>query len=281
MDCLKAACDQAKLGFGISSFAAWQSIPCASFATRYPMHVSRKSLWTLPLRGIEWIGGHPLGVQIGLLVVALSIWGFVAIADEVMEGETLKFDDWVIESLRQADNPKRPIGPRWLAEMARDVTALGGVACLSLLVAAVAGFLLLRQMYGAMALVLGATLGGLLVSSLLKWCFNRPRPDVVPHLDMVYTSSFPSGHSMLSAIVFLTLGALLGSFVKQRRLKAYFLLVAIGLTTLVGLSRVFLGVHYPTDVLAGWCAGLAWAAACWVTTRILQRKGAVEDELGG
>jgi undecaprenyl-diphosphatase len=237
----------------------------------------RRSAWNLPLRLFDWIGGHPLGLQLGLLVVVVSIWGFVAIADEVMEGETLKFDDWVLVSLRQANHPARPIGPRWLAEMARDVTALGGVACLTLLVAAVAGFLLLRRMYGAMALVLATTLGGLLVSSLLKGWFDRPRPDVVPHLDMAYTSSFPSGHSMLSAIVFLTLGALLGSFVKQRRLKAYFLLVAILLTTLVGLSRVFLGVHYPTDVLAGWCAGLAWATACWIAARVLQRRGAVEE----
>jgi undecaprenyl-diphosphatase len=231
------------------------------------------------LRLFDWIGGHPLGLQLGLLVVASSIWGFVVIADQVTDGNTLKFDDWVLESLRQSEHPERPIGPRWLAEMARDVTALGGVACLTLLVAAVAGFLLLRRMYSAMALVLGATLSGLLVGSLLKWWFHRPRPEIVPHLDMVYTSSFPSGHSMLSAIVFLTLGALLGSFVQQRRLKAYFLLVAIVLTTLVGLSRIYLGVHYPTDVLAGWCAGLAWATACWLVARLLQLRGAVEGEM--
>lgn len=231
------------------------------------------------MRLFDWIGGHQLSVQVGLLVVALSVWGFVAIADEVMDGETIRFDDWVLRSLRRPDDPGHPIGPSWLAEMARDITALGGAACLALLVTAVAGFLLLRRAYGAFVLILSATLGGLLVSSLLKWWFARPRPDVVPHLDMVYTSSFPSGHSMLSAVVFLTLGVLLGSFVKQRRLKAYFLLVALVLTTLVGLSRVFLGVHYPTDVLAGWCAGMGWATACWVVSRMLQRRGTVEDEI--
>ena len=119
-------------------------------------------------------------------------------------------------------------------------------------------------------------MGGLLVSTLLKAGYNRPRPDLVPHLSMVFTSSFPSGHSMLSAIVFLTLGSLLGRFVHEWRLKAYFLVVSLTLTFLVGVSRVYLGVHYPTDVLAGWTAGLAWALVCSLVARYLQRRGAVE-----
>jgi undecaprenyl-diphosphatase len=161
-------------------------------------------------------------------------------------------------------------------EVARDLTALGGVAFLTLLTLSVAGFLWLRKMYGAMWLVLGSTLGGLLASTTLKLMFDRPRPDLVPHLSDAFTSSFPSGHSFLSATVFLTLGSLLGRFVYQRRLKAYFLLVAVALTLLVGISRVYMGVHYPTDVLAGWSAGLAWALACWLLARFLQHRGAVD-----
>jgi undecaprenyl-diphosphatase len=160
--------------------------------------------------------------------------------------------------------------------MGRDLTALGGMAVLTLLTLAVTGFLWLRRMYGAMWLVMGATLGGLLVTTALKEWFDRPRPDIVPHLSIVLSSSFPSGHSMMSATVFLTLGALLGRFVQELRLKAYFLIVALILTFLVGLSRVYMGVHWPTDVLAGWCAGFTWATLCWLAARWLQHRGKVE-----
>ena len=179
------------------------------------------------------------------------------------------------EHRRRSDDPVKLLGPDWLVEVGH-ITALGGIAVLSLLTLTVTGFLWLRRQYGAMWLVLAATLGGLTVTTLLKNSFDRPRPALVPHLSLVYTSSFPSGHSMLSATVFLTLGALLGRVVRQRRLRAYFLIVALTLTFLVGASRVYLGVHYPTDVLAGWAAGLAWAIICWLIARVLQRRGAVE-----
>jgi undecaprenyl-diphosphatase len=119
----------------------------------------------------------------------------------------------------------------------------------------------------------------LIVSQSLKSFFHRPRPDLVPHLAQVYTSSFPSGHAMLSATVFLTIGALLGRFVQEPVLKAYFLIVAGVLTLLVGVSRVYVGVHYPTDVLAGWTAGLAWALICWLVARWMQHRGLVRDKL--
>jgi undecaprenyl-diphosphatase len=225
----------------------------------------------------EWIGKYELHVLIGLLVAAGAVWGFVLIADEVTEGDTQQFDEWAVRVLRRADDPAKPIGPDWLVEVGRDLTALGGVAALTLITLAVAGFLWLRRMYGAMWLVVVATLGGLIASTLLKSLFDRPRPNLVPHLSHVYTSSFPSGHSMLSATVYLTLGALLGRFFQERGLRAYFLIVALVLTTLVGVSRVYLGVHYPTDVLAGWTAGLAWAIICWLVARWLQKRGKVEQ----
>jgi undecaprenyl-diphosphatase len=128
-----------------------------------------------------------------------------------------------------------------------------------------------------MWLLIAATLGGCTVSLLLKHAFDRPRPQLVPHLSIVHTSSFPSGHSMLAAAVYLTLGALLGQFVHERVLKAYFLIVAIALTVLVGLSRVYMGVHYPTDVLTGWTGGLAWALICWLIARFMQRRHIVEE----
>lgn len=129
-----------------------------------------------------------------------------------------------------------------------------------------------------MAFMLAAIIGGVVVSTLLKSLFDRPRPDLVPHLSHVYTSSFPSGHSMLSAIVYLTLGSLLAAVMPSRKLKVYVLAVAIIVTVVVGASRVYLGVHYPTDVLAGWLAGLVWALLCWLIARWLQRRGKVEPE---
>jgi undecaprenyl-diphosphatase len=147
---------------------------------------------------------------------------------------------------------------------------------LVLVTLAVLGFLLLARKYHALLLLLGATLGGLLLNILLKSYYERPRPTVVPHLSDVRTPSFPSGHSMLSAVVYLTLGAMLARLVERRRLKLYFVAVALLLAFLVGVSRVYLGVHYPTDVLAGWAIGLAWAVLCWLVTQYLQRRGAVE-----
>ena len=237
-----------------------------------------RAVWSPLRRAIAWIGQHELSVLIGLLVLVLAVWGFVALADVVTEGKTQAFDNKLLRALRRADDPATPIGPRWLHEVGRDLTALGGIAVLTLMIAAVVGFLLLRQSYGAMWLVIIATLGGLIVSTLLKGVFDRDRPDIVPHLSHVMTTSFPSGHSLLSAVVYLTLGSLLGRFVESGVLKAYFLFVALTLTFLVGVSRVYMGVHYPTDVLAGWSAGLAWAVLCWLVARWLQRRGTVERE---
>ncbi|MCI0464888.1 MAG: phosphatase PAP2 family protein [Gemmataceae bacterium] len=225
----------------------------------------------------EWLGSRDLDVLLAVLVLVVGAWSFIELADEVREGGTPRFDEALIRALRHPADPADPIGPRWLAEAMRDLTALGSVAVLFLVTLAVSGYLLLRQRYRALVLVLVATLGGQLLSSVLKDYFARPRPAFVPHLAYVSTASFPSGHSMLSAIVYLTLGALLTRLVEPLKLKLYFLTLALLLTFLVGCSRVFLGVHYPTDVLAGWSAGLTWAVLCWLVARSLQRRGAMEN----
>lgn len=227
---------------------------------------------------ISWLAGHVNIVLVAVLLIVGGTWGFIELADEVREGDTQRFDDWAVRAMRRADDPSQPIGPHWLPEVGRDLTALGGVAVLSLTTAFVAGYLLIVRKYHAMWLVLAATLGGLLISTLLKHLIDRARPDLVPHLSHVYTSSFPSGHSMLSAVVYLTLGALLTRLASERRVKLYFLAAALLLTFLVGVSRVYMGVHYPTDVLAGWTAGLVWALLCWLVARYLQRRGAVEKD---
>jgi undecaprenyl-diphosphatase len=229
-------------------------------------------------RIIDWLGGHG-GIVIGVvLIVVMGTWGFIALADEVREGDTQRFDEWAVRALRRPDNPAVPIGPKWLAEVGRDLTALGGVAVLSIATAIVVGYYLILGKRRAALFVVFATLGGLILSSLLKHLFDRPRPEVVPHLSYVSSSSFPSGHSMLSATVYLTLGSLLMRLTPKRRVKLYYLLVAMTLTFLVGISRVYMGVHYPTDVLAGWTAGLVWALLCWLLARTLQQRGTVERD---
>jgi undecaprenyl-diphosphatase len=211
----------------------------------------------------------------GFLAVG-SVWAFVLLAGAVREGATHEFDALAIRAFRNPHQPELLRGPEWLAGAARDITALGSGVVLLLFTTAVAVFLGVRRQTHALVLVVVAALGGLLLANGLKLVFQRPRPDLVPHLARVDSPSFPSGHAVSSAVVYLTLGALLSQLVQERKLKAYFLGFALFLTFLVGLSRVVLGVHYPSDVLAGWWLGLAWALVCWMTAAYLQRRGTVE-----
>lgn len=238
------------------------------------------SVFMTSLRKTTYWSAHRLErVTLLLLVtVAGGLWGFVELADTVMEGETHEFDRWLLLLLRVPGDASDPLGPGWLEEAGRDITALGGVSVLTLITLLAGGFLVLQRKWRVALLLLAAVAGGLLLSSLLKFGFDRPRPDLVPHGALVYTASFPSGHSMLSAVVYLTLGAILASTERQRWVKAYLLGCGVSLTLLIGVSRVYLGVHWPTDVLAGWTAGAVWAASCWLVARTLQRAGQVEDD---
>jgi undecaprenyl-diphosphatase len=134
----------------------------------------------------------------------------------------------------------------------------------------------MTQKRAAALWVAASVSGGVVLSNALKLAFERPRPDLVPHAARVFTTSFPSGHATLAAVSYLTLGALLASLHTSRRLRLYFILLAVILTLAIGVSRVYLGVHYPTDVLAGWCIGAAWAALCWIIALWLQNRGKIE-----
>jgi undecaprenyl-diphosphatase len=219
---------------------------------------------------------NELALLIPMLLLAGGIYSLVQLSEAVERGSTQRFDDWAIRILRNPANPAIPIGPAWLPEVGRDLTALGGVAVLVLTIFAVAGFLLLEHKRRSMWLLLAASGGGLVLSLLLKHLVARGRPELVPHLSGVYTSSFPSGHSMLSATVYLTLGALMARTVTDRATRIYCVAVAGVISFLVGVSRIYMGVHYPTDVLAGWAAGALWALACWTLAAALQKRGAVE-----
>jgi len=227
---------------------------------------------------ISWLGRHEFATLVVIVLIAAGVWGFAELADEVMEGETASFDERVLLAMRNPADPADPRGPDWIEEVGRDLTALGGIVLLTFLTMAVAGYLWLDGKRRATLFVLAAITGGMLLSLVLKESFDRPRPDLVPYGSKIMTTSFPSGHSMMSAVTYLTLGALLARMHARPAMKAYVLILALLLTIAVGVSRVYVGVHWPTDVLAGWTAGATWALLCWLVARWMQRRGQVEAE---
>jgi undecaprenyl-diphosphatase len=232
------------------------------------------------IRRIRFLPAVEVGTLISIIIVAGGVLFFSELV-EMIQGEPQAFDRWVLLALRNPGDLSDPIGPAWLELVYRDITSLGGAAVLTLMTAIVIGFLIVDEKRAAALFVLASVAGGTLLSVILKLVFARPRPDVVPHLVAVSSASFPSGHAMLSAVVYLTLGALLSRVEGPPRVKIYVLSIAILITFLVGMSRIYLGVHWPTDVLAGWCAGAAWATLCWRIALTLQRRGEVEGESEG
>lgn len=209
-------------------------------------------------------------------VLCLGVWLFIRVAGLVADETHLETETRFMRMMRSAENPELPAGPVWLVEAGRDVSAVGGAVVVVTLSLLVTGFLAMRRQWGRVVLITATVAGGYALSNGLKLAFDRPRPDIVPHLALVHSASFPSGHSMLSSLVYLTMGALLAQSTDRRREKIYFVGAAFFLTFAIGLSRVFLGVHYPTDVLAGWSAGTAWALACWLVASRLRPAAAAE-----
>lgn len=202
-----------------------------------------------------------------LAIATGAAWTFAVVAEAMGEGESHGIDRQIVRALRDSADPGNPIGPTWFEEAARDVTALGGIAVLGLASLTVIVYVLLRGAYKNAIVIAIAVIGAQLASSLLKLGFSRPRPDLVPHLTEVYTASFPSGHAMVSTAVYLTFATQLASLHREVVIRGYLIATAITLVLVIGASRVYLGVHWPTDVLAGWAAGAAWALFVWAGTR--------------
>jgi undecaprenyl-diphosphatase len=217
--------------------------------------------------------------QSALTLAAVSVLlslAFFSLSLAVVRGVTGDVDREILLGMRENGDVADPYGPRWAEQIGRDMTALGGVAVLSLLTFAVTAFFWLSSMRRAAVYVAVASLGALAVSSGLKNVFDRPRPDLVPHGAYVYTASFPSGHATMAAAVYLTLGLVASRFVRRRRLKVLLISLAVFVTAAVGVSRVYLGVHWPSDVLGGWAIGFAWALVCWSVSVWLQDYGILE-----
>lgn len=213
---------------------------------------------------------------LALLFIAAALWGFVHLADGVSEGEGAWLDTRIMLLLREPGDPARPLGGERAEGVVRDVTALGGWTLATLITAAIVGWLLLAGRGRQALFVAVAVLGAALLAQALKGVVERPRPDLVPHGVAVFTYSFPSGHATHAAATYLTLSALLARFQPRRRLKIYTIALGVLVTLAVGLSRIYLGVHWPSDVLAGWTLGSCWATVCWSVAYFLQRRGRVE-----
>lgn len=216
-----------------------------------------------------WLGGVFLSAALLLL--------FGWLAEEVSEGDTRSFDRRVILLLRRAGHPEQLLGPPWLSSMLRDLTSLGSTVILGLVLALVLGYLAIARKRMAMLFVFASVVTGQTLSTVLKLLFERPRPDLIPNAPEVFTASFPSGHAMLSAVTYLTLAALLTRIETRRVIQHYFMASGVLLTVMVGVSRVALGVHWPTDVAAGWCVGAAWATICAVIANRLAELHELEQ----
>ena len=251
-------------------------------ALMVPVQPRRRSWLRRVLHALAAFGRAERRNLLLVLVVALAVWGVVELTDEVLEGSTQGLDERIILGLRTAGDTADPIGPMWIEEMARDATALGGILVAVLAVIGAGVYMVLRGLVRESIYLVVCVLGGLGVSTLFKTLIDRDRPELVTHGSHVYSASFPSGHSMMSAVIFLTLAALLMRVEPRGTIKLFLLSLAVGTCVLVGFSRVYLGVHWPTDVLAGWAGGAAWASLCYLVGErfgLLRRRdlAAAED----
>jgi undecaprenyl-diphosphatase len=229
------------------------------------------------MEALRWLRRQNALLLAGFSAAAFFVWAFVNIADEVLEGETHGIDKAILLALRAPGDASDPIGHKWVETAMIELTSFGDNAVLIVVVAAVGLYLLLAGERLLAALAVGAAAGGGMLSTFLKAAFDRPRPDFVAHIVDAASASFPSGHAMLSATVYLTLGGMLAAAQSTKRLKAFCIGVAVFLTLVVGFTRVYLGVHYPTDVLAGWSLGAAWALGCLLVVFGMRARRAPES----
>lgn len=236
------------------------------FASRWLARLEQGWRWT---RAAKFV---PLGAA---LTFCALMWVFVELADDAPEGDYLVYENRIMQAMRDESGPR---GAEWVTGAMRDVTALGSSVVLVTMTLIILGQLWLSRRYRVALLIAVATAGGQGLNAILKHTFARERPDATLHLVEVRSPSFPSGHTMAASIFYLTIGALLARTMKRKREKLYLMMCAVILTVAVGFSRVYLGVHYPTDVLAGWSAGAAWAILCWSVADWLARRGALRKD---
>ena len=227
------------------------------------------------LRRILRLARTEIAVVTALFVIALGVMAFVELAGDMTRADGQAFDQAVLAWMQPVAGDPR--GPWWLEKATTDLTSLGGISVLTLFALVAIAFLLLqRKRLSALLLVLGLS-GGITLSEGLKALFERQRPPAAYQAVETLNASFPSGHALLATVFYLTLGVMLARAFPRKRLKAFALGVALTVALLIGLTRVYLGVHWASDVFAGWCAGAAWAMALWLVAHAVQRSQAVRS----
>ena len=233
----------------------------------------------LKFRRPDWL---PRGVRPLVALIAVGgVVGFVHITSEILRGEKAGPDRFILLALRVPGHPEKPIGPAWLLQSAIDLSALGGFTFIWLFTLATLGFLLLIRRWAAAGVFFLAIAGASGLNAVLKLGIHRARPEVVPHLAEVSNASFPSGHAMISAATYMTVGALLAQTQPSRLVRTYLVSLSIVLALMIGISRLYLGVHWPSDVLAGWFLGGAWALLFWSLAHHAERILGVQPTEAG
>lgn len=217
--------------------------------------------------------GLEVSVLGALAATASALWLVVEAGGVIAGGKAGSLDVAILMAFRSSAEPGQPAGRRWVMEIMRDVSGLGSPEVLCMLVGITVIFLFLAGRRRTSLFLALSTLGGAIASVLLKAAFGRARPDLAPYATYVYTTSFPSGHAMLSAVVYLILGFMVARLTPDRWLKIYVLGVAAALFIVIGVSRLYLGSHWPSDVLGGWAAGAAWAFGSALVAGVCELEG--------
>ena len=224
------------------------------------------------LRRMLRIARTEIAAVTALFVLALGVMTFVEVAGDMTGTDGQAFDQAVLAWVQPVAGDPR--GPRWLEEAAADLTSLGGISVLILFAVIAVVFLLLqRKRLSALLLVLGLA-GGVTLSEGLKALFGRPRPPAAFQAVETLNASFPSGHTLMATVFYLTVGVMLTRAFPRVHLKAFVLGAAMTVALLIGLTRIYLGAHWASDVFAGWCAGAAWAMTLWLVAYAVQRRQA-------
>lgn len=210
-----------------------------------------------------------------LLIVGLGVSIFADLAEDMREGDGQAFDQWVLSVLRPDADPSDAWGPGWLSVAANDLTALGAISVLTLFATIAVIFLVIQKKRLSALLLVFGLLGGVTLSEGLKAMFERARPPEQFQAVETINASFPSGHALLSTVFYLSLAVMLSRAFPRRRLKAYVIGTGVLIAVLVGLTRIYLGAHWATDVFAGWSVGAAWAMALWLVSYAVERRQAV------
>lgn len=197
----------------------------------------------------------PRRLIVGIAALALLA---LAVSSLFADGGAHTLDRAIMVWLRNPQALDDPLGPHWFEDVMRDMTGLGGIGIVFGASLLLGGYLALQKRRGDIAVLAFSLIGAQIVSSAAKMLIARPRPDLVSHEAQVYSASFPSGHTLMATVAWVTFAMLLAADSDDRRVRDYLLLVAWIVATAVGCSRVYLGVHWPSDVLAGWAVGALW-----------------------